>query len=170
MTLDKALVRKFCDERGIKTAAPDHWIYSEGASSTLIPTAVGLTEPSAAEMPATRTRKPKAPPPPAVWNSTAIKLRDALKEASRGQESLSGDDIPGYIELEDTEEVEWVASTYIEPALVNIFVCRAAGEPVTLLSCQHGDRGSVDLVDGPWATLKAAKASFGRAREGWTDL
>jgi hypothetical protein len=170
MAPDKELVRQLCEERGIKTAAPDHWIYSEGASATLIPTAVSFTEPPTAEMPAKRTRKPKAPPPPAVWNSTAIKLRDALKEASRDGESISGDDVPDYIELEDTEAVEWVASTYIEPDLINLFVCRAVGEPETVLSCQHGSQGSVDLVDGPWATLKAAKTSFGRVREGWSDL
>ena len=68
-----------------------------------------------------------------------VKLRDALKEASRDGESISGDDLSSCIELEDTEEVEWVASTYMEPSLVNIYVCRAQGEPETFLASQHGD-------------------------------
>jgi hypothetical protein len=36
--------------------------WQRSPSSTLIPTAVGLTEKPTAEMPAKRTRKPKAPP------------------------------------------------------------------------------------------------------------
>lgn len=170
MALDEEFVKKVLKKHGIKTVPADHWIYSEGASATLLPTAIELTEQPAAEKPARRVRKPKAPPPPANWNSTAVKLRDALKEAGRDGESISGDDVPNYIELEDTEEVEWVASTYIEPSLVNIYVCRAQGEPETFLASQHGDEGALDLVDGPWASLKAAKASFGRVREGWSDL
>lgn len=35
-TLNENWVKKVLEERGILIAPPDHWIYSEGASSTFI--------------------------------------------------------------------------------------------------------------------------------------
>lgn len=36
--LDKDWVKKALEERGIPIAPPDHWIYSEGATITFVPT------------------------------------------------------------------------------------------------------------------------------------
>ena len=103
-------------------------------------------------------------------NATATRLLEALHEARRGTEAMSGDEVPGLIELEDGEEVEWVASTYAHEQLINLFVCRAEGEPETVLATEHGDRGVVQSVDGPWGSVRAAKASYGPVPEGWSDL
>ena len=62
---------------------------------------------------------------------------------------MSDDEIPDVIELEDGETVEWVASTYANEQLINLFVCRVAGEPEAVLATVHGDRGIVQSVGGP---------------------
>ena len=60
---------------------------------------------------------------------------------------MSGDEVSDVIELEDGETVEWVASTYANEQLINLFVCRAEGEPETVLATEHGDKG----VCSQWA-------------------
>ena len=152
----------------MKQLPDDHWIYDEGASITFIAPTPG---------PRALTSRPQ-PAAPGVAkgvrklrpNATATRLLEALHEARRDEEEMSGDEVPDVIELEDGESVEWVASTYANERLINLFVCRAEGEPATVLATEHGDRGVVQSVDGPWGSVEAAKASYGRVPEGWSDL
>ena len=153
---------------GMNQVPDDHWIYDEGASITFIAPTPG---------PGSLISRPRKAAPGVAKgvgklrpNATATRLLEALCEAMRGNEAMSGDDVPDVIELEDGEEVEWVASTYAHEQLINLFVCRAAGEPETLLATEHGDRGVLQSVDGPWGSVEAAKASYGPVPEGWSDL
>ena len=152
----------------MKQVPDDHWIYDEGASITFIAPTPG---------PGSLISRPKQAAPDVGKgvsklrpNATAKRLLEALHEACRSGEAMSGDEVPDLIELEEGEEVEWVASTYAHEQLINLFVCRAAGKPDTVLATEHGDRGVVQSMDGPWGSVEAAKASYGRVPEGWSDL
>lgn len=153
---------------GMKQVPDDHWIYAEGASISFIAPAPGpgslISRPLQAAPDVAKEGCKLRP------NATATRLLEALHEAHRGDEAMSGDDVPGLVELEDGKDVEWVASTYAHGQLINLFVCRAAGEPETVLATEYGDRGVVQSVDGPWASVEAAKAACGRAPKGWSDL
>ena len=83
---------------------------------------------------------------------------------------MSGDEVPDVIELEEGETVERVASTYANEQLINLFVCRVAGEPEAVLATDHRDRGVVQLMCGPWGSMEAAKAAYGRVPKEWQDL
>ena len=152
----------------MKELPHDHWIYDEGASITFIAPTPG---------PGSLISRPRKAAPGVAKgvgklrpNATAKRLLEALYEAMRGNEAMSGDDVPGVVELEDGEMVEWVASTYAHEQLLNLFVCRAEGEPETVLATEHSDRGVLQSVGGPWGSVEAAKASYGRVGEGWSDL
>ena len=152
----------------MKQLPADHWIYDERASITFIAPSLGpgalITRPQQAASDDAKGVGKLRP------NATAARLLEALHEARRDEEEMSGDEVPDVIELEDGESVEWVASTYANERLINLFVCRAAGEPATVLATEHGDRGVVQSAGGPWGSVEAAKASYGRVPEGWSDL
>ena len=147
---------------------PDDWIYDEGASINFIAPSLG---------PDALISRPQGAPPSFVKgagrakvNATATRLLEALHVARRGEVAMSGDEVPNCIELEDRETVEWAASTYANEQLINLFVCRVAGEPEAVVATEHGDRGIVQSVGGPWGSVEAAKAAYGRVPEGWSDL
>jgi hypothetical protein len=141
--------RALLEARGFKQVPKDHWIYSEGPSTHFIP--------------------PK-PPASAKGNTLAQKLMVELKQASRDEESLDATDVESILESEDGKSVRWVSSTWIEPELVNLFVCSAGAEPITVIATHHGDRGVLERVSGPWKSFASAKKSFGKVREGWSDM
>ena len=130
---------------GVKQVRGDHWLYDEGASISFIAPSLG---------PGALISRPQGAPPSFVKcagrakvNAMATRLLEALQEARRDEEAMSGDEVPGLVELEDGESVEWVASTYANQQLINLFVCRAEGEPQTVLATEHGDKG----VCSQWA-------------------
>lgn len=148
----------------MKQVPDDHWIYDEGASITFIAPTPGpgalISRPQPAA-PGVAKGVGKLRP-----NATATRLLEALHEARRGTEAMSGDEVPGLIELEDGEEVEWVASTCAHEQLINLFVCRAEGEPETVLATEHGDRGVVQSVDGAWGLWRPPRPLTGACQRG----
>lgn len=76
-------------------------------------------------------------------------------------------DVPDMTDLDETESVECVASTW-KGDMIYIFVCKSPSEPKSYIMTHHGDGGRLVNVSGPWTSLTAAKKSIGRAPEGWS--
>lgn len=103
-------------------------------------------------------------------NATARKLSEFLDQAITCESPLSADEIPRSVDLAVDEEIEWVSSTFINPHLVNIFVCTAPTEPIQVLLTRHSDGGVIVFLEGPWESVLDAKCDVGPAVEGWTDV
>ena len=103
-------------------------------------------------------------------NTTTQKLAKFLNDEIEAESSLSADDIPINVDLEVGEEISWAASTWIEPHLLNIFLCTTPTEPAQALLTRHGDRGVIVGLEGPWNSISDAKNGAGSAPEGWTDI
>jgi hypothetical protein len=85
--------------------------------------------------------------------------------------SLDASDVASLIELdEDAESVGWISSTWIEPRAVNLHICTIKGEPDNVFATEHGDRGVLVEINGPWSSIEEAKKSYGFVKEGWSDV
>ena len=98
-------------------------------------------------------------------------LLDRLFEEIEGLASeeiaFDADQFPQDIELAENEHVEWVASTFVDPAMIYLYKCWIDGANACFFSVYTSDGGVVAGGDGPWNSLKDGKASYA-ATEGWT--
>jgi hypothetical protein len=157
----------------IQTASADHPIYSEGASTTFIgssPKGIFI-EPDDDDEPSVEYVY-KEHVNLCAFNSTTRKIFNELKsDYLHCNHSLDVNDVSYLIELdEDTEKVDWVSSTWIEPRAINLHICTVAGEIDNVFATEHGDGGVLDEISGPWLTTDDAKASYGLVGEGWSDM
>ena len=89
-----------------------------------------------------------------------------LLELSEKGTSFASTEFPVDTGLGDGDSVEWVASTFADELMHNIYhVSDENGDDY--ISSSHGDGGVVVFYDGPWATLQEAEAAFGDVVEGW---
>ncbi len=78
-------------------------------------------------------------------------------------------DASSYVELDEAEDIRWVASTWIDPNMLYIFACISPVCQPEYLITYHSDGGFFAGWTGPWGSLIEAKQSVGEAPEGWTD-
>lgn len=98
------------------------------------------------------------------------RLMAELVALAEAEESLSGDDIGGLIELTEGEQVEWVSSGGSEDTLINIFrVIEGEGRD-SFIGTVHVEGGVVSSVDGPWSTIDEAKENYDPVDDDWTDF
>ena len=151
-------------------AAPDHPIYSEGASTILLGTASEcIIEPEETEIDEAEHQHYVEC---CELNSTTRKIFSELKsDYLHCNHSLEASDVTSLIELdEDAESVSWISSTWIEPRAVNLHICTIRGESDNVFATEHGDRGVLVEINGPWESVEDAKKSYGFVKEGWSDL
>jgi hypothetical protein len=167
----KALFARW-EANGFTNWAPaDHWIYSEGASTTFVgssPEGI-FTPPDDAP---TDEVEYKEHINLCAFNSTTRKIFNELKSYYlHCNHALDASDVASLIELdEDTENVGWISSTWIEPRAVNLYLCTVNGEPDNVFATEHGDGGVLVEINGPWLSIDDAKASYGFVEEGWSDV
>jgi len=95
-------------------------------------------------------------------------LLDELRDFKRRSVSLSADDFPVDVEVNDQQTVEWASSTFSDGVLINLY--RVADESdEAIIASVHGKGGVVVDFDGPWDTLEEAKEAFDPVEEDWTD-
>lgn len=103
-------------------------------------------------------------------NATAEKLLDSF-ESYPADLSLGPGTIADHAYLEEGEGVEWVASTWIEPVLINLFVCKAPGAPDQVICTKTGDGGRLYGCGGTWDSIAEAKAAvLAQAMADWKEM
>lgn len=103
-------------------------------------------------------------------NSATAKFLICVRQAIDSGYSISPDELPIEAGLDGEEAINWVASTWIDPFLLNLFVCTSEGRREEVVASFHSDNGVVIRSAGPWDTLGEAKSALGFAPEGWTDV
>lgn len=74
------------------------------------------------------------------------------------------------IDLDEGQELTWLASSGGGGARVHIFFCEADGEDEQFINTQHGDGGLLVGFSGPFQSYAEAKRDAGPVPDGWTEV
>jgi hypothetical protein len=105
-----------------------------------------------------------------TMNATCEKLLEILSDGITDQIRIDAWELASSVDLADGQELTWLASSYIDGALVNIFFCEADGEDEQFINTRHGDGGQLIDFTGPFLSYAEAKCDAGPAPEGWTEV
>jgi hypothetical protein len=107
---------------------------------------------------------------PMMMNATCEKLFEILSDGITDQICINADELASSVDLDDGQELTWLASSFIDGALVNIFFCEVDGEDEQFINTQHSDGGQLIGFTGPFLSYAEAKRYAGPAPEGWTEV
>jgi hypothetical protein len=74
--------------------------------------------------------------------------------------------------LEEGEEIDWLAQTYLpaKGCMVNLYRLVQPGHPEAFIAIYQGDGGDYIKWQGPAKSRHAIEKLVGPAPEGWTDM
>lgn len=100
-------------------------------------------------------------------NQVAKDLLSKIKKCSESDVIINPDDIDGIIELQGGEAIEWVAQTFSDNAMVNLYKCSNPDSNDTYVASYHSDGGRLAGATGPYSSIEDAQAHI-QTDEGWT--
>ncbi len=105
-----------------------------------------------------------------MMNATCEKLFEILNDGITDQIRIGALELASSVDLDDGQELTWLASSLIDGALVNIFFCEADGEDEQFINTLHVDGGQLVGFTGPFLSYAEAKRDAGPVPEGWTEV
>jgi hypothetical protein len=105
-----------------------------------------------------------------MMNATCEKLIEILTDSITDQICIDALELASSVDVDDGQELTWLASSFIDGTLVNIFFCEADGEDEQFINTLHADGGQLVGLTGPFLSYAEAKRDAGPAPEGWTEL
>lgn len=100
-------------------------------------------------------------------NTAAEKLIDALSDASRAGTRCGAETVQDLFWLEDDERMAWVASTFTDGNLINVFRCVCSHAPDAFVASYHSDGGAICGYGGPYPSFDEVASEI-ETSEGWT--
>lgn len=107
---------------------------------------------------------------PMMTNATCEKLIEVLTDGITDQIRIGAEELASSVDLDDGQELTWLASSFIDGAVVHIFFCEADGEDEQFINTLHADGGQLIGFTGPFLSYAEAKRDAGPAPEGWTEV
>jgi len=104
-----------------------------------------------------------------TMNTTCEKLFEILADGVTDQIRIDAVQLAASVDLDEGQELTWLASTRIDGSLVHIFFCEADGEDEQFINTLHGDGGQLIGFCGPFLSYVEAKRDAGPAPDGWTE-
>jgi hypothetical protein len=83
---------------------------------------------------------------------------------------IGPEDFMAEVDKEPGEEIEWLAQTYSNGMMINVFRLVSPGAADAWCAISTGDGGYLFGYQGPAASLDALMDDIGPAEEGWTYL
>lgn len=104
-----------------------------------------------------------------MTNSVATDLLSELSECSKNGSVISPENIDDIIEIEADESVQWVAQTFADNSIVNLYKCTKTDCDDAYVASHHSDGGHLTGATGPYCSLEDAQAHI-QTNEGWTSV
>ena len=105
-----------------------------------------------------------------MMNATCAKLFEILTDGITDQIRIDALELASSVDLDDGQELTWLASSLIDGAMVNIFFCEADAEDEQFINTLHVGGGQLVGFTGPFLSSDEAKRDAGPAPEGWTEV
>jgi hypothetical protein len=103
-------------------------------------------------------------------NATCEKLFGLLADGVADQICIDAAELASSVDLDDDQELTWLASSRIDGTVVHIFFCEADGEQEQFINTQHGEGGLLIGFTGPFQSYAEAKGDAGPSSQGWTEV
>jgi uncharacterized protein YcaQ len=100
-------------------------------------------------------------------NSTSKKLIEALSHAASNEIVCDAETVRDLVDLDEDETAEWVASTYANTEMINVFRCDASGAASAFVASYHSDGGVISGGGGPYSSFDDVVREIA-TDEGWT--
>lgn len=100
--------------------------------------------------------------------SLAGRIIAALDEAAG---AAFDPEAPGdIVEIREGEAMEWIAQTYRDTEMINLFRIVDTGHQDSFIAVCTGDGGRISRTIGPAISEEDLKVRVGNAPEGWTEV
>lgn len=104
-----------------------------------------------------------------MTNPVARNLLSELSECTENGSVISPDNIDYIIGIEADEAVQWVAQTFADNSMVNLYKCTKTDCDDAYIASHHSDGGHLTGATGPYCSLEDAQAHI-QPDEGWTSV
>jgi hypothetical protein len=105
-----------------------------------------------------------------MTNATCHRLFEILADGVSDQIHIDAAELASSVDLDQGQELTWLASALIGGSTVHIFFCEADGEEEQFINTQHGHGGLLIGFTGPFRSYAEAQADAGPAPEGWIEV